>query len=105
MAHTCVSKHNDTASCLHLSITTLDQHPNIPAVQELDLRGDVISASLIGAVEQCGLEAEDRLLLLAVNLGPDGDQTIRVPQPGLEGGPATADGDLAALVLHDLEVV
>ncbi len=48
---------------------------------------------------------EDGMLLLRVDLSTEEDETVRLPQARLERGPAAADHDLFAYILHNLEMV
>lgn len=86
----------------------LDQHPDIPLVQEHNLRRDGMRRILdLGgpAAEQCRLEMEDGLFLLGVDLGAQEDEAVGLAQAGVERRPAAADHDLLARVLDDLEMV
>lgn len=77
-------------------------------MQEDNLGRDRMSHALLiraGAVEQCRLEAEDSLLLLAVDARANENEAIGVPQPWLQRRASAADGDLVALILDDFEVV
>lgn len=77
-------------------------------MQEHNLRRDGLHRILhLGrpAAKQGRLEMEDGLFLLGVDLGAQEDEAVRLAQARLERRPATADHDLLARVLDNLEMV
>lgn len=77
-------------------------------MQERDLGRDRVSGTFderCSAAEQGCLETELGLLCLLVDLRAEKDQPVRVPQSGIHRRSTTADDDLVALVVHDLEVI